>query len=388
MSFLIFVVASRPDVKIEGALDVASGRLPVGSYLIFELFFMPTNTFNVVDYKKSIDNLLKELPSRTGNILSRRFGMEGKQNNLSIGGRGETLEDIGKDYQITRERVRQIENKGLQTIRKSRKFPKLKTAFSKIKCFIDENGGLKRDDILRASLSSEPEFEPCLFFILKVGGPFFYQPDSQLFYPLWKTSQDAPEIADKVSDFFVELMEKEKRLFKEDEIMEIGRKEVSKELKRNLKNDQIISYIEATKKIEENPFGEFGPAFWPEVRPKNSGSKAFLVLRNEKKPLHFKELAVLIGKELNRPVRANTLHNELIKNDQFVLVGRGTYALKEWGYKDGTVKDVIEDILREKEELSRQEIIEEVKKQRIVKETTIALNLRYFQKTDNGKYTL
>lgn len=348
---------------------------------------MITQTFNIADYNRTINDVLKELPSRTENILARRFGMKGSQVNLSTGGRGETLEKIGKDYNITRERVRQIENKAIENIQKSPNFPKFKEAFAKIKYFIDENGGLKREDILRLKLAPKPEFEPCLFFILKIGESFFYQPDSTLFYPLWKTREEAPKIADKVSDFFVGIMEKEKRLFKMEEILEIGKTVFSKIFRINLKNDNLISYIEATKKIEENPFGEYGPADWPEVKPKSSGSKAFLVLRKEKKPLHFKELAKLIRKELNRKVQANTLHNELIKNDQFVLVGRGTYALKEWGYKDGTVKEIIEDILREKEELSRDEIIREVKKQRIVKDTTIFLNLRYFKKTDEGKYT-
>jgi len=82
----------------------------------------------------------------------------------------------------------------------------------------------------------------------------------------------------------------------------------------------------------------------------------------------------------------NTLHNELIKNENFVLVGRGTYGLKEWGYKDGTVREVIEEILREKGPLSKEKIIQEVQKQRLVKESTILLNLQYFQKTEEGKY--
>jgi hypothetical protein len=84
-----------------------------------------------------------------------------------------------------------------------------------------------------------------------------------------------------------------------------------------------------------------------------------------------------------------TVHNELIKDSRFVLVGRGVYALKEWGYEPGQVKDIITKILRENGPLTQGEILERVSKQRLVKENTILLNLsnkKNFLRDSQGKY--
>ena len=86
-----------------------------------------------------------------------------------------------------------------------------------------------------------------------------------------------------------------------------------------------------------------------------------------------------------------TTHNELIKDPRFVLVGRGLYALSEWGYINGIVKDVITKILDKSGPLSKKEIVEKVMKERYVKENTILVNLqnsKNFKKEKDGKYSL
>lgn len=337
--------------------------------------------FKITNCVKTIDGILKEAPDRTQDVLSRRFGLFKTE-------KQETLEEIGKKYGITRERVRQIEDKGLKNFKDSSKFPKLQKSFLETKEFIDNSGGLKREDLLETALASSSKQKYYLLFLLKIGDKFFYKPESSSFYSLWETKKGSVDTAGKINDFFASLMEKEKKLFKEEELLEIGKKQIPKILKIKVPEDYLISYIEATKKIEENPFGEYGLSHWSEVKPKSIRDKACLLLKKEKKPFHFQELAKIIEKELRKPVHANTLHNELIKNDEFILIGRGTYGLREWGYKDGTVKDIIEEVLKEKNKLSKEEILSEVKKQRIVKETTIILNLQFFKKTEDGKYEL
>jgi hypothetical protein len=81
---------------------------------------------------------------------------------------------------------------------------------------------------------------------------------------------------------------------------------------------------------------------------------------------------------MGEKVKVNTVHNELIRNNEFVLVGRWIYALKDWGiYKPGTVLDVIIDIMRKNwEAMSTEEIIAKVLKVRKVKNTTIYMNLQ------------
>ncbi|MDD5552119.1 MAG: sigma factor-like helix-turn-helix DNA-binding protein [Candidatus Pacebacteria bacterium] len=334
---------------------------------------------NVEKYKNTIDGILKELPERSQDVLSRRIG---------FGGNKETLEKIGKNYNITRERVRQIENKAVEAIQRSKKYTNLKEPFLKVKNFIDLNGGLKKEDILEILLTPKPEERPYLYFLLKIGNPFFYQPDSPDLYSFWKTKDNAPDYAKIISDYLVKMMEKEKRLFNKEELIELSYKEAPGIIKIKIPKNYIASYIEVTKKIEENPFGEFGPAYWPEVTPKGIRDEAYLVLKKEGNPMHFGDLAKIIEENLQRPVNKNTLHNELIKNEKFVLVGRGIYALREWGYEDGTVRDIIEKILDARGSLEKNEILKEVQKRRLVKETTIILNLQYFNKDNKGRYVL
>ena len=111
--------------------------------------------------------------------------------------------------------------------------------------------------------------------------------------------------------------------------------------------------------------------------------------------MHFSNVASLIEKlpfDFQNKTHTATVHNELIKDERFVLVGRGLYALKEWGYEPGVVKDIILKTLRDsKESLSKKEILDKVSEQRFVKENTIALNLQdrdYFVRDSQGRYTI
>ena len=340
--------------------------------------------FQVTDYKKTIDTVLKDVPERTRDVLSRRFGIKRSGEFPEQ----DTLEIIGQDYGITRERVRQIEKKGVETLRNSPKFSKLEEPFLEIKYFIDENGGLKREDLLESYLVPQIEYRSYLLLLLELGEIFSYQYDTPCFYSFWKTREEAENFAKKIINLLVKTLGKDQTLLNKEEILEVGKVEAQEIFKRKFKKNYILSYIEISKEIEENPFGEYGLISWPEVNPKGVREKAYLVLKKERRPVHFKELAKIIEERLQSPVHVSTLHNELIKDPNFVLVGRGIYALKEWGYKEGTVKDLIEDVLKNEEALSKGEILEKVKKQRLVKDSTVILNLQYFNRTKEGKYTL
>ena len=110
--------------------------------------------------------------------------------------------------------------------------------------------------------------------------------------------------------------------------------------------------------------------------------------------LHFNEIAAAIKDSdfKRKDVTTQAIHNELIKDKRFVLIGRGIYALKEWGYKKGTVADVITDVLKKSgQPMHRDEIVKEVLKSRYVKETTILLNLQgkpQFKRVAKATYAL
>jgi len=136
-----------------------------------------------------------------------------------------------------------------------------------------------------------------------------------------------------------------------------------------------------------------GLASWRDINPKTLRDKIFYVFNEMKKPLHYIDISNQIT-ELsfdNKSVNTQAVHNELIRYDEFILIGRGIYALKFWGYEEGTVADVIEKVLIEHGELERDEIVEKVLEKRQVKKITILLNLKnkdQFTKTKTDKYKL
>ena len=319
------------------------------------------------NYQKICANLLKNLSQeRTKEIISRRFGLNT--------GQKETLESIGQSYEITRERVRQIEEDGLKKIRQAAK----KICQKEFQYFtkkLEEFGGLKKEDGLLKDLAGS-KFKPQVSFLLHLGEQFKRFPESENFHTFWTVNKNAVDSAKKaINSFTQELRKKNQPLplgsFKENE-----------------------NYIEISKNISKGPAGLYGFSDWPEINPRGIKDKAFLVFKKEDKPLHFAEVANFIQKQENieKPSLIKTVHNELIKDDRFVLVGRGLYALKEWGYKPGVVKDIISDVLKQANgPLSQKEIIKQVLGQRFVQKNTILLNLhnkKYFLRDDSGKYSV
>jgi RNA polymerase primary sigma factor len=68
--------------------------------------------------KEQIDSVLSSLTSRERRVLQLRFGLED--------GRSRTLEEVGKEFNVTRERIRQIEAKALRKLRHPTRSRKLK----------------------------------------------------------------------------------------------------------------------------------------------------------------------------------------------------------------------------------------------------------------------
>lgn len=331
------------------------------------------------NYRQICADLLERLPERQKIVLSRRFALTANKR--------ESLESIGRDLGITRERVRQIEKDGLS---------KLETAAEKYRnlfCYFDryftgQGGGLKKEEIVLKELGGVKEQNQVLF-LLNLDKKFERFGETSEFYSFWTNRKNIFSEAKKIINLIQEKLEKNGRPF--------SLKDLNKVISFN------PSFLEISKKIQKNSEGFFGLKEWPEINPRGVKDKAFLTFKKEQRPLHFTQVARFIdsafqtsageeGKKKDSSTLPQTVHNELIKDSRFVLVGRGIYALKEWGYEPGTVKDVIFKILKEtKNPLSREEILEKTLKQRMVKENTIYLNLsnkKYFFKTKNEKYRI
>jgi len=335
------------------------------------------------NYQKIHRNLLKSLPERTREVIERRFGLEKDER--------ETLEFIGGDYGVCRERVRQIEESGISLIKKEIKKPPYQRIFQGLVGQFKENGDLKREDLLLTQFL--PKAQNQTLFWLTLGEPFLRFSETNDFYPLWTINSDSLNLAQKVIGSFVNKFENDKKLFSETEVLKIFKKDFKVGDKSTSRT--LLSYLEISKKIEQSPEGLFGLQEWPEVTPRGVKDRAYLALKKANKPLHFTEVAKSIdqlGLTSKTPTLPQTVHNELIRDSRFVLVGRGIYALKEWGYIPGQVRDIISNVLQEsKKPLAKEEIINKVLSQRLVKNNTILLSLqdkKYFSKTPQGKYTV
>ena len=329
-----------------------------------------------LNYQKICQDLIKDLPQRQKDIVEQRFGLEDEER--------KTLEAIGRGYGITRERVRQIEEDGFSKIRP--KLEKYQEVFQYFEGEIEKFGGLRKEDILLNSLAGS-KFQNQVFFLLILGEKFQRFAENKVFHSLWAIDQNSFNFAKEVLDFL------SKKLLEINQPLSFANllKKANLQFK-SLTSRSLQSYLEISKRIQPGIEGNYGLKDWPEINPRGVRDRAYLVFKKEKRPLHFAQVTRLINnskfeKISQPPALIQTVHNELIKDQRFVLVGRGLYALGEWGYQPGVVKDVISMILQEeKKPLTKEEIIDRVLKQRIVKVNTILLNLGHFPKTANGKY--
>lgn len=337
-------------------------------------------TFKPKDITKK---LLATLPDRARDVLEKRYGL-GKDGETS------TLEAIGQIYGITRERVRQIENYGIASIQKSDSYQDYENVFSELQAIIDKlGGGVIAEHILLDEISDDPIMRNHIYFLLMVGNPFYKSKENPAYTHRWYTEKKIAEMVEKALKNVYKSLNRDE-LVSEEDILSRFKIELH-ELAGDRDEEVLRRWLLISKDIARNPLGEWGPASSPNVRVKGIRDYAYLVVKRHGSPMHFREVAAAIEELFDRKAHTATCHNELIKDDRFVLVGRGLYALTEWGYSAGVVKDVLRDILEKYGPLTREEIIDKVRKERYVKDNTIIVNLQdanIFKRLSNGSYTL
>jgi hypothetical protein len=326
--------------------------------------------------------LLAILPTRAQDIMSRRYGLEE--------GEGETLEAIGKRYGITRERVRQIEEFSLRAIRKSPTFGATEAIFTELETALNEYGGVAHEREFLNYLDKNLAVQNNLHFLLVLGDAFTRLKEDDHFHHRWLVDKNLADhvhtslqqVVESLSDTDL-LSEREMILRLLTALKEVGAETDSEEKARR--------WLSISKNLGVSPVGEWGLAKSPSVRVRGVRDYAFLVLRQQGSPMHFTEVAKTINSLFNRHANPATCHNELIKDKRFVLVGRGIYALTEWGYTPGIVREVIENIIKKYGPLSEKEVMTRVLKERYVKPNTILVNLKnpkFFKKNKEGKYAV
>jgi len=333
--------------------------------------------------KNAISGSLKIIEQeREKEIISRRFGLNGNK---------ETLEQIGEMLSITRERVRQLEKAiliRLQISAEENKIPELAAAEKILIRNLTEMGRVAKLGDLADKVygkTATASQKTGIYFIATFSKSLTVVEENDKYNAAIGIAEygDEKTIRSKV-DEIVKLIKEHKAPMSIDEL----------DNSLNYEHPDHIKAIASISKLLATLNGTWGLAKWPAVNPKNIRDKIFVILETKKEPMHFSDIAKEIADSSfkRKNVTIQAIHNELIKDPRFVLIGRGIYALSSWGYKKGTISEIIKSILEKADKpLSREEIVKQVLKTRKVKETTILLNLqnkKLFKKIDKNSYTL
>lgn len=337
-----------------------------------------------LDINQTVEAILGAVDQeREREIITRRFGLYDRK---------ETLEQIGELLGITRERVRQLEKAILIRLKiacEEGKIPQATTVEKAMVRELTEMGRVATVADLANKLLKKKAADPLersrVAFIAEL-------------VPHLTVVNENDDFKHAVG--IAEYGDEKKLKLQISEIVVIIKKHgeplTIEQLHDKAEHDHpsIVRALASVSKHLSNLKDDWGLNKWPTVNPKNIRDKIYVILAENGKPMHFSEISESI-KESNfsrKNVTTQAIHNELIKDHRFVLIGRGIYALDSWGYSKGTVADTIADILRESPEpLHRDEIVRRVLKNRHVKETTILLNLQskpQFKRVAKATYSL
>lgn len=352
-------------------------NVDTGSAIFYNSDDMTTKTELSYNYKQAVEQILKELRrDRDRQIISRRFGFGMN--------RRQTLEKIGSDFDITRERVRQIEKAAIAKMKASGS-AEIAHANELLRDVVAGAGGITLASDVAATLGANELDTPYIVFLaLLSNGIELINEDDDLrqaitLSPIFGRSQVTSLINEVVKV-----------------VKEYGKPITLTKLTAKLPSALEPATLEQLMRVSKHLAhfdNKWGLVSWPEVNPKSIRDKTYLVLSRHGRPLHFSEIASHVRNlgSSKRDVTVQAVHNELIKDIRFILIGRGIYALAEWGYTPGTVAEIIASVLREEQPLHKDEIVRRVLLKRQVKTTTIILNLQekeQFQRTAKATYKL
>ncbi len=333
--------------------------------------------------KQVTKRLLSALPPRAREVIVGRYG-------LGDDAKKQTLESIGQKYDITRERVRQIEAYSLNLIRKSEVYLKESSVFKELHDFIKRRGGIVPSHDLLPAISADKTVQNHVLFLLSLGDKFSSHKEDESFHHRWHIDEGLSTIIhNSLQKVYNDLGDEE--IIPESKLID-NFLTYCKNINEEYKQEEILKrWLSMSKLIGKNPLGEWGRINSANVSTKSVRDYAYLVIRQHGEPMHFREVAKKIQETFSKKAHVATTHNELIKDKRFVLVGRGLYALREWGYSSGIVRDVIADVIRKYGKMTKEEVVKKVLQERFVKENTVLINLqnsRYFVKDKDNKYSV
>lgn len=342
---------------------------------------MPEQNPTALEIEQIINDILATIErEREREIISRRFGLFDRK---------ETLEQIGELLGITRERVRQLEKSVITRLKATaeKDLPHINDVQARFVSELEQTGGVSRVSDLSGRLTKDNSRtdQARVSFLTQLCPNLAVIDENDHFHHAVGLAKlhNEKQMKDQVTKII-------------DAIKKIAEPTTIDKVATAVKDSDKahVAALASTSKKLATLNGRWGLIKWPMVNPKNIRDKIYVILYEKGKPLHFNDISDAIKKSefKRKDVTTQAIHNELIKDSRFVLIGRGIYALKEWGYEKGTVADIITEVLKKAgEPLHRDEIVKRVLKSRHVKETTILLNLQgkpQFKRVAKATYAL
>lgn len=330
-------------------------------------------TSDSLNLKKVLDDMFLVLTDKERDVITRRFSLNNKPK--------QTLDRIGKFFNVTRERIRQIETIALNKLRRNVGNTKLHYINKLAREILTQNGGVMLDneivsDVLNIVNTTSQVDGSIVRLSLRIDPSIDINERTSTFEVYWRDTSIPVATIRNVISVAISHLKKNKKVMNDDQI--VAAVKSGQQFKQKIPTDQLIlASLSVDRRLKKIDSG-WGLMEWRFVNPRSIRDKATIILQKAGKPLHFVEIANKISEVGfdKKVVTVQAVHNELIRYPQFVLVGRGLYALSEWGYQPGTVANVIENLLEKNGAMPKKKIIEEVLKQRKVKVGTISLNLQ------------
>jgi hypothetical protein len=336
------------------------------------------------DLPKMMSKAFVGLKRKQRHVLKKRFGL--------VNGEVKTLQEIGDSYGVTRERIRQIEKAAIKRLSKEENFKNFAPINYLLVEELERSGGILSEQTLinRILMKNRKDLinANILRLIFEIHPELSFVKECEHKNPSWCLEDYDQE---KLMNLLVDLHE---YFDKEQEIKHIENLHDYVSQKHEIERLHLESLLDLSKRVMSVDNDNYGLYDWTFINPKNIRDKIYFVLNKHKKPMHFLELTETIGNEdfmYKKNITHQAVHNELIADDRYVLIGKGIYALSEWGYESGTVIDVIKQIISKSENqaMSKEDIIDQVSKRRMVKKNTIIINLHnknHFEKNKEGLF--
>lgn len=355
-----------------------------------------------------LPDLVKEILHQSNNdrgwrIIQRRFGLNGTKRL--------TLEDLGKIFGLTRERVRQIEQKVLSELRQVllenqysdqsyHIHPDITSTLrlissvlaNKIDDFIKETALISLvQEIINCDVS---QIQPVLKLIFVITGMTRIEFDNSNLSAVW--SRSGTEQQHQMEQIIIQLdkiltTETVEPLSDMDILLQINKKLPKG---RRLTLSQLQKYLHLCSTIEQRDDG----LFWGKFEYiKSRGNQAERLLLEKGIPQSGADLARMINNRLvpkgHRKLSERNLVNQLQADHRFVPIGRsGLWALKKWDVETNNIIDLMERYLIERNQpATPEEIFYYVNSKRPVKLNSIQFYLtqsKLFRKIDRERWGL